>query len=233
MSVKLTSLKKHSKEIKDFKDIKDSIDKDNDKILIEFLNYNSGGYLGQPIINDGDVFAKNLKKLGYKCFFICNTTAKNAKDILSNLISLEGKTIAFFYSGHGTYTADYDGDEIDGKDEAFVFKNSYFVDDDFADIINEKLKCKQLIALTDSCHSGTVWDLETIKPNLKEKLTCISSCLDNQTSVQLDKNGMFTIFFWQCYDDDSKVLNVKKLNSRLDNFGQKITIHAKDNIIDF
>lgn len=233
MGIKLTKIKKHAKEIETFDDIKDALDKDDDKILIEFLNYDSGGYLGQAIINDGDMFAKNLKKLGYKCFFICNTTAKNAQKILSKLVALEDKTIAFFYSGHGTYLHDEDGDEVDGKDEAFVFNDSYFVDDDFADIINDDFKCKKLIALTDSCHSGTVWDLETIKPELKEKLTCVSSCLDNQTSIQLDKNGMFTLFFWQCWDDDSKVLNVKKLNDRLDRFGQKITIHAKDNIIDF
>ena len=115
MGIKLTKIKKHAKEIETFDDIKDALYKDDDKILIEFLNYDSGGFLGQPIINDGDMFAKNLKKLGYKCFFICNTTAKNAQKILSKLVALEDKTIAFFYSGHGTNITDHDGDEIDGK----------------------------------------------------------------------------------------------------------------------
>jgi len=65
----------------------------------------------------------------------------------------------FFYSGHGSYTDDLNGDEADGRDETIVLsdgsENMHFLDDDLYYYFSH-IKAKKLI-MFDSCHSGTAY----------------------------------------------------------------------------
>ena len=93
------------------------------KTLLMFMNYNSGGYLGQAVINDGVYFSRYLHDVfKYKCYYISNSSINTAKELIKKLISSDGEHI-IYYSGHGTQVKDTNGDETDGRDEAFVFKN--------------------------------------------------------------------------------------------------------------
>ena len=69
-----------------------------------------------------------------------------------------GDTFAFYYSGHGSFVPDKNGDEADGKDEALVLSdgvsNIPFIDDELNHYLNN-IQAKKLI-IFDSCHSGTV-----------------------------------------------------------------------------
>jgi hypothetical protein len=66
---------------------------------------------------------------------------------------------AFYYSGHGSFVPDKNGDEEDGKDETLVLsdgiKNKHLIDDILYDEFN-RIKAKKIIIL-DSCHSGTAF----------------------------------------------------------------------------
>lgn len=122
--------------------------------------------------------------------------------------------LLFQYSGHGSYTRDYNGDESDGRDESICpldySKSGDIVDDDLNNLLVKKLPngCK-LWCIFDSCHSGSILDLKyryTIYPrdNKKKYLTtidkhyldsssdviCISGCRDEQTSADayINKN---------------------------------------------
>ncbi|ODQ64054.1 hypothetical protein NADFUDRAFT_67409 [Nadsonia fulvescens var. elongata DSM 6958] len=74
-------------------------------------------------------------------------------------------SLFFHFSGHGGQTKDYDGDEDDGYDETIYpvdFRTAgQIVDDQMHDIMVRSLPpgCR-LTALFDSCHSGTVLDLQ-------------------------------------------------------------------------
>ena len=49
------------------------------------------------------------------------------------------KSLWFQYSGHGYYTADYNGDETDKKDECIVTSDMKFItDDEFKDYLQHK-----------------------------------------------------------------------------------------------
>lgn len=72
----------------------------------------------------------------------------------------------FFFAGHGSQTEDLDGDENDGKDEVILAREAAWenhklrretliIDDDIREWF-EKLEGKKLIAVFDSCNSGTV-----------------------------------------------------------------------------
>lgn len=102
------------------------------------------------------------------------------------------------YSGHGSYVTDSNGDETDKKDEVLCpvdYDTAGMITDDF---IYTNLVCKlpansTLFALSDSCHSGTVFDLpylyttSLINNNNNNthvaNVISVSGCRDDQTSA--------------------------------------------------
>jgi hypothetical protein len=117
------------------------------------------------------------------------------KTLLSNTNS--GDTAFFMFSGHGTCTADFNGDETDGQDEIIlpidaVSIQTCILDDELNKLIRNTLKPgAKLVALFDCCFSGTVMDLRYTygyPENMKDAETVgdvymISGCTDQQFSA--------------------------------------------------
>jgi hypothetical protein len=104
----------------------------------------------------------------------------------------------FSYSGHGSYVSDLNGDENDYCDEVLCpldYSTAGMIDDDFiyTNLVAKLPSTATLFALSDSCHSGTVFDLpylyttSLINNNNKNthvaNVISISGCRDNQTSA--------------------------------------------------
>ena len=73
-----------------------------------------------------------------------------------------GDRLLFHFSGHGSYTADLDGDEPDRRDELiclhdmdFDRPSSYFLDDELRRWLEKLPEGAQLTVVMDNCHSGT------------------------------------------------------------------------------
>ena len=219
-----TNLLKYASEIFQSSDLKNVIDPKKN-LCVMFTNYNCRGYLGQPVLNDCEEFARNLTEhFNYKCVFICNADCKTARNLLIQMLSIPDKKVVFFYSGHGINVKDVNGDEKDGLDEAFCFRDANLVDDEFCRLVNTNLRCKHFICISDACHCGTIYDANKLRPELHDKVTYVSSCEDHQTSKQLAKNGVFTYNFWNCFDTKTKELNIKLINRRLSFFDQHMII---------
>lgn len=156
-------------------------------------------------IND----TKNVRDLLINKYNFTNVTLLNdetsdkptKQNILNGLQTLlsntkSGDTAFFMFSGHGTCTADLNGDEKDGQDELILPIDAYSIqtcilDDDLNKLIRNTLKPgAKLVALFDSCFSGTVLDLHYTygyPDNTKALETVgdvymISSCTDQQLS---------------------------------------------------
>ena len=118
------------------------------------------------------------------------------------------RVILFFhYSGHGSYTADINSDEDDGKDETIVpldyEDNGFIIDDDLKGMLVDTLSNNvELYSIMDCCHSGTGLDLRyscKVKSTVdgkeyyfvhnkktqksEAKVILFSGCKDNQTSA--------------------------------------------------
>lgn len=149
------------------------------------------------------------EKFSYNNFNIL-TDQTNKKPTKQNIIneltdflvnSNKGDSLFFLYSGHGTYSVDFNKDELDGYDELIVPLdainiNSCISDDELNNIIHNNLKeGVKLFMLFDSCFSGTVVDLKynylydndnIVNPNsleTKGDIFMISGCRDDQTSM--------------------------------------------------
>lgn len=70
-----------------------------------------------------------------------------------------GDVLIFFYSGHGSWVADVEGDEIDGKDETICphdFATAGMIkDDDLRTLFARLPDGVNLDVILDSCHSGS------------------------------------------------------------------------------
>lgn len=68
----------------------------------------------------------------------------------------DGDVLAITYSGHGSYVADTDGDEIDGKDETWYLYDGHLKDDKIKGLLGKLKVDARITIISDSCHSGTV-----------------------------------------------------------------------------
>lgn len=119
----------------------------------------------------------------------------------------QGDVLFMSYSGHGSNQVDKSSDEADKRDETIVpidfSKKGEIVDDWLRQNLVDKVPFgAKLVAIFDSCHSGTILDLrytvvganynqvkyDSKYPETKGKIICIGGCKDNQTSADTVEN---------------------------------------------
>ena len=126
---------------------------------------------------------------------IVHGQSKDLFKIFQQINALEPSFLVVLLSGHGYSVADRNGDEVDGADEA-VHINGQVLDDDIYNNIVTKMKCDGLL-LSDTCHSGTMFDLPFVynngtkqftkqtkrNDNFKARVISLSACSDQQLSM--------------------------------------------------
>lgn len=139
-----------------------------------------------------------------------STILPTRANILNSLKLIIGQSsslteIIIHYSGHGTSLRDADSDELSGQDQAIVpldyNRNGIISDDELFNIIKDA-KCR-LLLFFDSCHSGTVCDLQysinyvnrtfvrstnNSKRVANPNIIMMSGCRDDQTSADSYSN---------------------------------------------
>jgi len=184
------------------------------KALLIGINYLNTPYALSGCIDDTTRMNQFLTDSGVT---ICNTLTDHTptKPTKANILSafqqmitesVPGDLLIFYFSGHGSSTFDYTGDEADGKDEMIISLDlQAILDDEFKKILSTKMKeGVSLFALFDSCFSGTMFDLkyqyldstnydkytENERVNeCKGNILMISGCMDSQTSEEAVVNG--------------------------------------------
>lgn len=210
--------------------------------LLISSNYPGTQYQLNGCLNDSQNIQNLLTtKYGYNNITLLNDnvaikpTKSNIINSLTNILrnANSGDTVVLFYSGHGTYTIDRNGDELDGKDEMICPSDMNFIsDDELNSLLKQNLKSGvTIISLFDCCFSGTILDLrynyldslnlDKLTINLKEpdlsnnKIIMISGCNDNQTSADAFINGKFagamTFAFLTSLENNNYSINYKDL----------------------
>lgn len=186
----------------------------NSSALLIGINYVGTEYELGGCINDINDVSNLLTEYKFKNIKMLsdNTSQKPTKSVIvkefTNLLSNAnpGDTIFCHYSGHGTNIKDKNGDETSKYDSCIVdIDLNIITDDELKQIIDTNLKSDvTLIALFDSCFSGSVLDLryEYMDSLYKDALTenanecetkgnviMISGCSDIQKSADTVING--------------------------------------------
>jgi hypothetical protein len=161
-------------------------------------------------------------------------TKSNIRALITSLINRAytsgAKELWLHYSGHGTYVRDTNGDEKDGRDECIVptdyTRQGFILDDDLNLIASRLPNTCRMIALFDSCFSGTILDLKYLvdlnnnntidntRRNINGKIFCISGCDDTQTSADALMKGKWagamTTSFLACANPGLSFLTLAK-----------------------
>ena len=183
----------------------------NKKALLIGINYVGTSDELTGCINDQKFVNDKIKGYGFTDSNIMiindNTVVKPTRNsILKEFDSFTKNTsnndlLFFYYSGHGSYTTDKNGDEKDKRDELICSSDSYGItDDELKQILQNNIKQgSTLFAIFDCCFSGSILDLKyqyidslnnnLDTQNLKDSETfgnivMISGCTDNQTSAE-------------------------------------------------
>jgi len=201
------------------------------KALLIGINYENTYSQLNGCINDVSLMENHLKTKGFSevTLITDKTEIKPTKaNILSSLekfltSSKDDDILYFHYSGHGSIVKDDNGDEVDGRDETIVSKDLILItDDELISLIKQKLNKKAtLVAIFDSCHSGSVLDLKyTFSDNLSivdspkyddisPNIIMISGCKDSQTSEEkFISNKVYGLLTWCIYETVTKNKNL-------------------------
>ena len=120
----------------------------NKKALLIGINYLNTPYQLNGCIDDTTRMKDFLSSQGFNDFKILTDltslkpTKANILNEFKNLIinAKSGDVLFFYFSGHGSYTYDRNGDETDGRDEMLVSLDSLpIIDDDLKTILQNYL----------------------------------------------------------------------------------------------
>ena len=129
---------------------------------------------------------------------IIGVNYRHSLDIIAvhrDVQSYRPKYMVVLLSGHGFGVGDADGDETDGQDEAITVGQGMITDDMLYSEIVQQCQCNMLL-LSDTCHSGTMFDLpkvwngsQFVKQSCRDdsvttcKVFSLSACSDSQLSM--------------------------------------------------
>jgi len=139
-------------------------------LLIGVSNYQGSQDDLGGIERDVSQMKELFEKMGFHTTVLFDRDSLQIDNYLQHYHTLgKGDAFAFYYSGHGSFTKDKNGDEIDGKDETIVLsdgnRNYFYIDDNLNRNFNN-IQAKKLI-IFDSCHSGTAFKAFGEKPRPK------------------------------------------------------------------
>lgn len=186
--------------------------------------------LGVGPMNDSINVASYMATAGYTIFFLHNPTADKFASWLGFFFENVKTELLVYYTGHGASIDDDNGDEADGLDEAYVFDDSFLRDDKLIDILQARKKTNaKVILLSDCCHSGSIWDIQSeSKSNLPGNVMSLSAARDSQTAKQTSiggtDQGIFTFYFFKLLEEN-KSMTPSEMESKINGYISKYEQH--------
>ena len=186
--------------------------------------------LGDPCCNDAILTAQYYTNKEYTCYSLVDPSKEQFVDYLRYFTQQNTiHDLVIYYAGHGGSIKDTSfvyqsgklvpNDEVDGRDETWVFKDGNLVDDEMRDIWNNN-KCGSIFVISDSCHSGSIIETE------RNNVSSFCGCKDSQSSIQLARNGIFTCFLYDQANKKNKTLKEYQewINNKIKNYGQNCVL---------
>jgi hypothetical protein len=117
----------------------------------------------QACENDANDLSTLAKSRGFSVTTLLTKSATRSAVLAALSASAQtltaGDTLLLTYSGHGGQTPDLNGDEDDVQDETWCLFDGQLIDDELYAALGALAAGVRVLALSDSCHSGTVLKL--------------------------------------------------------------------------
>jgi hypothetical protein len=114
--------------------------------------------------------------------------------------------VLFFFSGHGTYKADDDGDELDGWDEFICPCDFNDIRDDELDAELDRLGSTSIVVIIDSCFAGGMTKApdRSVKTILKQKVELTDGFVNDLLAQngRKDMGDSGRVVLMACDDDE-------------------------------
>ena len=186
--------------------------------------------LGVGPMNDAITVASYMSAAGYTIYFLHNPTANEFANWLGFFFEKTKTELLVYYTGHGASIEDDNGDEADGLDEAYVFDDSFLRDDKLIDLLQSRKKSNaKVILLSDCCHSGSIWDIQSEKKSdLPGNVMSLSAARDSQTAKQTSiggtDQGIFTFYFFKLLEQNPSITPTQ-MESQINQYISKYEQH--------
>ena len=170
--------------------------------------------LGVGPMNDAITVGSYMRDIGYDVYYSHNPKSQEFLKYLRYFYHWTTEHLVVYYTGHGASVRDTSGDEEDGLDEALVFDDDFIIDDELAELLanSDKKPNSRVLLLSDCCHSGSIYDLQTGSYQglkMPANLMSVSAARDkqtaNQTTVGSKDQGIFTFYFFKFLTSNPKM----------------------------
>ncbi len=93
-----------------------------------------------------------------KALFTAEATRQSVIDEMTKAanVLVSGDIFLLYYSGHGSWLPDVNGDEDDEQDETWCLYDGEIMDDELLALYSKFAQGVRVIVFSDSCHSGTI-----------------------------------------------------------------------------
>lgn len=194
------------------------------KILFIICNtYTTEQYkLGSGPLNDSLAFASFLKQLGYTVFYLHNSTSKIFIEWFRHILKNATTDLTLFFAGYACHPKENDESE---KNEVMLFDDGYIKDEELSDLLSQcRGPNQRTVLLSDCCHSGTIWDLQSFKKKAPQNVLSISSAKDSQGTLDSKDQGIFTLYFWKIWTENPTI-TVKEMKEKISTPLSKYQLH--------
>lgn len=104
-------------------------------------------------------------------------------------------------------------------------------DDELVECLSKYAHGQRIVLLSDCCHSGSMWDIQSMFKESKEvppNIISISSAKDDQTAKQtkIEKKdqGIFSYYFWELINDNPE-LSTKEMEAKINPLIRRFAQH--------
>lgn len=96
-----------------------------------------------------------------------------------------------------------------------IYDQGYIDDDTLGDYLHKYAHGQRIVLLTDCCHSGSIWDIQSLKrehkdiaPNIISILAATDAETSKQTRLGQKDHGIFTSYFWKKFEENQDISTV-------------------------
>lgn len=212
---------------------------------------------------DVDNMTRIFRSKGFttKIFKTKKATKTNILEELNYAAKTHGPNdiVSFYYSGHGSQIGDFNGDEIDGKDETFCAYDGVIADDEIGEIWTSFAPGTRILMISDSCRSGTNYrnspfiggnhsqaepqsraktksQTRTKAWSIDAQIIHLSACRDEEDAMGQIKGGIFTNALCKVWNGGQFQGDYKKFHKEIAaeiRFGQAPQFNADGKITDW